>query len=595
LSQTLVYIICIICRCIASCSAIVSSADLKTRLCFWVGAKRAIGSKPSQDLDSHPAPFPASLPFSLMSFNILLIQLVLFSCVFSLLRRPRLPHGWVLVSSGILAVLAITFLLVPDLAGWISGGLWGLLVLLPLVGFTQVNRLFYQERYHLARRLSLCLRWLHPVDGWWEYPEILRGLELGQQGRMDEAAAILNHYGASSQPTGRIATALLYRLGARWDELLGWIRQNWAEEVVVQDAVLGIYYLRSLGETGDLNGLIQGLEKFEHRLEKSNDGISLNLARMIAFAFAGQPDQVRQLFHNSSLGIYSRDTRQFWTATAELAAGNEAAREQLQVLAHRCDSAMQNAIRWRLTRPLRNPQRELSSTSRQILAQLETTIQQESRYGGRSTLTSRKPYATYILIAINLVAFALEIAWGGSENLDTLYRMGALVPEEVLAGDWWRLITAIFLHYGAVHLLANMLGLYILGIFVERTLGTGKFLLCYFFSGIGSMVAITILGILASVPNLIGVGASGAIMGILGVMAAILLKGWRHEKAKIAAKRLRLVLLIVVLQVVSDIFTPQVSLVGHVSGFVLGFLSGVVLFRVSHLKSFTNSSSGRSS
>lgn len=500
-----------------------------------------------------------------------------------------------LISGIILIVLAITFLLLPDFAGWISGGLWGVLVLLPLIGFSQVNRLFYQEQYHLARRLSLGLRWLHPLDGWWEYPEILRGLELGQQGRMDEAAAILNHYGSSSQPTGRVATALLYRLGARWDELLTWIRQNWSEDTVVQDSVLGIYYLRSLGETGDLNGLVQGLERFEHRLEKTNDGISLNLARMIAFAFAGYPNQVRQLFHNSSLGIYSRDTRQFWIATAELAAGHEAAREQLHTLMHQCDFATQNAIQWRLTHPLRNPQRELSRTSRQILTDLETTIQQETRYGGRSSLTSRKPHATYCLIALNLIAFALAIAWGGSENLETLERMGALVPEAVLAGEWWRLVAAIFLHYGAVHLLANMLGLSILGIFVERTLGMGKFLLCYFFSGIGSMVAITILGILADVPNLVGVGASGAIMGILGVMAAILLKGWRYEKAKIAAKRLRLVLLIVVLQIVSDIFTPQVSLVGHLSGLILGFLSGVVLFRLPTTEPYVNSSSRRSS
>jgi rhomboid protease GluP len=98
------------------------------------------------------------------------------------------------------------------------------------------------------------------------------------------------------------------------------------------------------------------------------------------------------------------------------------------------------------------------------------------------------------------------------------------------------------------------------------------------------MVAITVLGILANVPDLIGVGASGAIMGLLGVMAAILLKGWRYEKAKIAAKRLRLVLLIVILQVLSDIFTPQVSLVGHASGLILGFLAGIILFQVDPLE-----------
>jgi rhomboid protease GluP len=121
-----------------------------------------------------------------------------------------------------------------------------------------------------------------------------------------------------------------------------------------------------------------------------------------------------------------------------------------------------------------------------------------------------------------------------------------------------------------------------LGVFVEATLGHLKFLLVYFFSGIGSMLAIAALATLTNVSDLIAVGASGAIMGLLGVMAAILLKGWRQEKAKIAARRLRLILLIVVLQVVFDVFTPQVSLVGHASGLVLGFLAGSLLFQVSH-------------
>lgn len=179
-----------------------------------------------------------------------------------------------------------------------------------------------------------------------------------------------------------------------------------------------------------------------------------------------------------------------------------------------------------------------------------------------------------------MLVFLLEVQLGGSENLDTLYRMGALVPENLVAGEWWRVVSAMFLHYGVVHILVNMLGLYVLGAFVESIVGIKKYLIAYFVCGIGSMLAIGLQAWYQQIPDLIGVGASGAIMGMLGMMAAILLKGWRQDKAKIAARRLRLVLLIAGLQVISDTLMPEVSLVGHASGLVLGFLVGSVLFNV---------------
>lgn len=514
-----------------------------------------------------------------MTFNLLLIQIVFFSCIFSLVRSPRLPKGWLLVSGGILAILALAFLWMPGWAGWISGGIWALFVAIPLIGFARINRLFYQERYRPARKLAERVRWLHPADGWVEYPELLRGLELAQQGKLDEARQIFNRYGALTNSTGRVATAFLYKMGARWDELLMWIQRQGSAEKLLQDPTLAVYYLRSLGETGDLNGLVQGAAQFERKFEKSNDGINLNQVRLFALAFCGQTALVRQLL-NGSLAIYSRDLRQFWLATAELAAGQEKlARQSLLALQHQSDLATRNAIDWRLAQP-RPDLRQLTVYSQQILSQLEQTMQQEARYSGRSTVAGKKAYITYALVGINCLVFGLEVWLGGSENLETLYRLGALVPQNVLAGEWWRLVSATFLHYGLVHLVANMVALLALGGFVERTLGAGKFLLAYCFCGVGSMGAIAALAIFTNVPDQLGVGASGAIMGVLGVMAAILLKGWRQEKAKVAASRLRLIFLIVVLQSIFDTLTPQVSLIGHASGFVLGLLAGSVLFRI---------------
>jgi rhomboid protease GluP len=517
-----------------------------------------------------------------MTFNILLIQIVFFSCVFSLIRSPRLPKGWLVVSGLILALLMTTFVLVPEWAGWISGGIWALFVVVPLLGFAHVTQLCYQERYGQARRWAEGVRWLHPADGWVEYPGLLRGLELAQQGKLEQAKQVLQRYGTLTSSTGRVALAYLYRMGARWDELLTWIRDNGWEEKVLREPTLAVCYLRSLGETGDLNGLVQAVERFEHQFEKHNDGINLNQFRLFTFAFCGQTGPVRQLLQGP-LAIYSSDLRRFWMATAEWAAGQDKlARDALLDLREHCDLATRNAIEWRLSHPC-PPLEQLTVHSQQILAQLQQTVDQEARYSGRSTVAGKIPYVTYGVVGLNVLVFGLEVWLGGSENLETLYRLGALVPQAVLEGEWWRLVSAIFLHYGTVHLLANMVALLALGGFVERSLGAIKFLVAYLFSGIGSMAAIAALALLNHIPDQLGVGASGAIMGLLGVMAAILLKGWRREKAKIAAKRLRLIVLIVVIQSIFDVLTPQVSWIGHASGFVLGFGAGCLLFRLSPL------------
>lgn len=510
-----------------------------------------------------------------MDLNVILIQLVSFSCILLLLRASRLPRGWVIVSATILLVLAGAYYFTPAWAGFISGGLWVLLILLPIVGFAQVNRLVSQERYSQARGLALGLRWLHPADGLFEYPRLLHGLELAHQGRLEEATQIFDRYGSAKTLMGRTAIALLYRISARWDELLIWVEQNFQQKVL-SESTLAVYYLRALGETGNLEQLIQEVEEFEQRSPRRSDPVTLNLVRMFALAFGGQPEQVQQVF-GDALATQPSNIQEFWLATAELAAGNESeAKKRLLNLSDRSDAVLRNAIVWRLSHSPTDPEQALSQISKQALSRIATDIQQESRYGGTAFLKS-KAYATYALITANVAVFAMEIWQGGSEDLETLRQMGALVPAVVFAGEWWRLLSATFLHYGVAHLLMNMVGLYFLGTIAEASLGSKKFLLVYFFSGIGSMLVVSWLAVKLGSSDQIVVGASGAIMGLLGAIGAILLQGWYREKARVAAKRLRTVLFIIGLQIVFDLATPQVSFVGHISGLGLGFLAGSLL------------------
>ncbi len=184
-----------------------------------------------------------------------------------LLRIRQIDRGWVVISGFILLVLAGAYYVVPQRAGWISGGLWMAFVVVPSLGFAKVRQLVSQEHYGQARSLANCLRWLHPTDGWFEYPTLLRGLELGQQNKLDEAIQLFKDYETTTTMTGRTATALLYKLGARWDEFAAWVQANLSEKTFYNDQTVVVYYLRSLGETGDINGLLQGVE----RLQKSKE------------------------------------------------------------------------------------------------------------------------------------------------------------------------------------------------------------------------------------------------------------------------------------------------------------------------------------
>ena len=168
--------------------------------------------------------------------------------------------------------------------------------------------------------------------------------------------------------------------------------------------------------------------------------------------------------------------------------------------------------------------------------------------------------------------FALETARGGSQNLRTLSRMGALwLPAVLAGGQWYRLLTALFLHFGPVHLVLNLLALAVIGPWVEKTLGRARYAAVYLVTGIGSMAAVVAFIHWGWMREEVLVGASGAIMGLVGATGALLLVGWRRERSGLAARRLRRVVLVVVLQVAFDLTTPQVSFAAHAAGLVIGF------------------------
>lgn len=183
----------------------------------------------------------------------------------------------------------------------------------------------------------------------------------------------------------------------------------------------------------------------------------------------------------------------------------------------------------------------------------------------------KTPYATYALIAINVIVFILMYILGnGSENNETLLKFGALNKDYVIIyNQYYRIITSAFLHIGVLHLVVNMYSLYILGKEIEDYYGKVKFLLIYLSSAIfGSLLSLIFLE-----PNYISAGASGAIFGLAG---SLLYFGY-HYRALLNNAITKQVLPIVLLNLLIGFMASGINNFAHIGGLLGGFITSIAL------------------
>jgi membrane associated rhomboid family serine protease len=177
---------------------------------------------------------------------------------------------------------------------------------------------------------------------------------------------------------------------------------------------------------------------------------------------------------------------------------------------------------------------------------------------------------TKALIGINVAVYVAELATGGGVNGtgSTIYVKGVLFGPLLEQGEWWRLVTAAFLHYGPVHLLLNMVALYWFGSLLEERIGSGRYLLLYLASGIAGSAGALLWSNGFLTPT---VGASGAIFGILG--AGLVLE--RQRDYVFGGSALGVI-------VINFVFTFSISGIskgGHIGGLVGGIICALGLTR----------------
>lgn len=235
----------------------------------------------------------------------------------------------------------------------------------------------------------------------------------------------------------------------------------------------------------------------------------------------------------------------------------------------------------RVTRALRI----LHPTS-QLQEQLETlrALQIQNRFGPQvETENSRESVfrrlggapAVFLLIVLNVAVYLIELHREALSNPIVLHRLGALDFLAVInKGEFWRLFAALFLHFNPVHLIFNLLALYVIGPPLEKIIGFIQFTGCYLIAGTGSTIGVVLLTLARIIQPAVLVGASGCIMGIVGVWAGFLL---RHRHTWQAKQRLLNIMMIIVVQVIFDVLTPQVSTSAHLCGLITGFVLGLAV------------------
>jgi rhomboid protease GluP len=506
-----------------------------------------------------------------------LLLTVCFFCLIYLFQSLRSSFdkslSWLFIC-GFILLLTFGLIFVDALAAGIIGLILVILFLIiPKIGFSVFQKLIYQQRYKTAKILISGLCWLHPFDGWSQKPKLTYSLALAKNGKLEQSLNLLKSY-SNEHYHSRI---LSFYLQGDWKNGLNWVNRHISYSILFEDPDLLLYYLQALGETGKIDKLLKTLEKTERFLERNGSLLQVYLVRMYALAFCGQVLQVRQLLQ-TPLKKLPNPVQQFWLVTAQMVAGKKAySYHNLSELTTEEDFILKKAIDWRLDHPNIEPEKILDRESYRILNRIKLEVDQEFYPRIFNFKQNRKAYATYLLIGVNLAFFGLQLETGSSEDLQRLYQLGALVPEAVLAGQWWRVITANFLHFGLLHLLTNMFGLYILGCFVEKIIGFFRYLLIYLFSGIGSMIIYTALSLQSKQQGYILMGASAAIMGLLGAIFIIFIKEWFQTKSRITAKRIQLILVTIGLQFTFDYFVPHISISSHFWGLVLGLLSSLFL------------------
>lgn len=193
----------------------------------------------------------------------------------------------------------------------------------------------------------------------------------------------------------------------------------------------------------------------------------------------------------------------------------------------------------------------------------------------------RKPICTFLLLAINVVFFLVQSSEGDVENVFYMMQRGAMYAPFVFdEGEYYRIFTSTFMHFGFEHLFNNMISLLIIGMYLEPAIGKVKFLLVYLLSGIGGSVA-SLWWQCQTGEYSVSAGASGAVFGLTGALLCVSLINHSYV-AQLSKNR---ILFSIAISLYNGFVSEGVDNAAHIGGVVSGLILTFLFCRQSHAKS----------
>ena len=497
-------------------------------------------------------------------------------------RAGRRALGWSVVSAFVLFAAIVGWFSLRDSAGYLAALFMVVFLLVPSRLSHAAARAGEAQRYGRARHLARLAAILHPTADWRVLPRVFHAFELAQAGRLADAEALLQVIARGQSSAAAMATAQRLRLLGRWRELKSLGEREGLLTLRTQPTLFSLY-LRALGELGFVDGLAKFLLAQEATLASTG---AQDLALLYLFAFTGQIELTQQVLSAKGRG-YSPEMRDFWLAVATQSAGQpEEARRAFGQLRSSSDAQIRARAEERFQSLNRAaPEEPPSAQTLAIVQRFAGKLAEGRRFAINEPHNRQQNRVTLLLIAVNTAVYLLGSSPGLLETRDAFAARWAFVAPDILDGQWWRIFSYLFVHAGALHLLMNLGGLWVLGPFVERAFGRVRFSIIYLASGFaGSAVYLGLTWFRVIEPEPL-VGASGCIMGLLGANAAAMLRAWLRHRAPLAKQIFFRLLAIVVLQVAFDFSANlhagptgvQIAGLAHGIGLLGGFVSALLL------------------
>lgn len=530
---------------------------------------------------------------TILAINLMAISAVLIGS--ALIHRPPGAAGWIVANLLVIATGLLCLRYAPSWSAWATAATFVPLIATPLA---MTYAALYARRTgkdQLANTLARGVTLLHPS----------RAARF--QVAVDAAASITGHHAAVAaltkllSPTSPDEKAVVQAmLAAEHDDWQGVLSALRSAPSGIPKTIAPME-IRALGELGRIDEMAAAFEAARPIFVADQQPTSA----LFLYAFSGQVERARAILSGPLRG-FDDYVKAHWLAVARLKANpvDHSARDDLARIA---TTGPRERGRLNAARHLSSPERgapivsaasiatidraeERPSKSKPIAVASTTPAQSSSSsvptVAPTRLLAPRIPLTTYTLILANIFVFLLSEFEGGSENLETLVRLGALWQPLVTGkGEWWRLLTATFLHYGMLHLAMNMLFLFVVGRTIEQSEGPVRTAILYLICAIASTAIVCALMWSGMIGRAVLVGASGALFGFFGIEAANTAARFIRTRSLSDRSQLLNLALLLGIQVVVDVSIPNISIAAHVAGFCVGIVLALILLFVRRVSS----------